>query len=200
MILITKTIKIELTDKERLIFACADGDLEEAKRLLSTGLNANTTDQYGHSLLWFACYRNQTEVARHLLSQPSIDLNQKDKNGQTAMSASLIDGQYQFTQLLLNDKRTDLSLCKDDFLQFTNKPDQNDLSSLVSIFTILSSVQSVKYFFSFFFSYFSLSFVSLKKKKKTRFTRQDENSAKVILQALLSIKQNNISTSLKKIE
>ena len=48
MIFITKTIKIELTDEERLIFACADGDLEEAKRLLSTGLNVNVTDQYGH--------------------------------------------------------------------------------------------------------------------------------------------------------
>ena len=51
MILITKTIKIELTDEERLIFACADGDLEEAKRLLSAGQDANTTDQYGHSLV-----------------------------------------------------------------------------------------------------------------------------------------------------
>ena len=151
MILITKTIKIELTDEERLIFSCSDGDLEEAKRLLSSGLNVNTTDRYGHSLLWLACSRNQTEVVRHLLSQPAINLNQKDKYGQTAMSASLIGGQYQCTQLLLNDKRTDLSLCKDNFLQFTNKPNQNDLSSLVSIFTVLSSVQSVKYFFSFFF-------------------------------------------------
>ena len=155
---ITKTIKIELTDEERLIFSCVDGDLAEAKRLLSTGQDVNTTDRYGHSLVWLVCYRNQTEVVRHLLSQPAIDLNQKDKDGQTAMNASLIGGQYQCTQLLLNDKRTDLSLFKDDFLHLTNKPDQNDLSSLVSIFTVLSSVQSVKYFFSFFFSYFSLSF------------------------------------------
>ena len=124
MILITKTIKIELIDEERLIFSCSDGDLEEAKRLLSTGLNVNTTDQYGHSLLWLACYRNQTEVVRYLLSQPAIDSNQKDKDGQTALNASLIGGQYQCTQLLFNDKRTDLSLCKDDFLQLTNKPDQ----------------------------------------------------------------------------
>ena len=150
-------------DRQRLTFACADGDLAEAKRLLSTGLHVNITDQYGHSLLWLACYRNQTEVVIHLLSQPAIDLNQKDKDGQTAMSASLIGGQYQCTQLLLNDKRTNPSLLQYDFLQFTNKPNQNDLSSVVSIFTILSSVQSVKYFFSFF----SLSFASIKKKKKT---------------------------------
>ena len=93
MIFITKTIKIELTDEEKLIFACADGDVAEAKRLLSSGQDVNTTDQYGHSLLWLACYRNQTEVVRDLLSQPSIDLNQKDKDGQTAMNASLIGGQ-----------------------------------------------------------------------------------------------------------
>ena len=101
MIFITKTIKIELTDKEKLLFACADGDLEEAKRLLSTGLNVNVTDRYGHSLLWLACSRNQTEVVRHLLSQPAINFNQKDKP----------------LYSILNDKRTDLSLCKDDFLQ-----------------------------------------------------------------------------------
>ena len=81
MIFITKTIKIELTDEERLTFACADGDLEEAKRLLSTGQDVNTTDQRGHSLLWLACYRNQTEVVIYLLSQPAVDLKQKDKDG-----------------------------------------------------------------------------------------------------------------------
>ena len=158
MIFITKTIKIELTDEERLIFACADGDVAEAKRLLSAGQDVNTTNRYGHSLLWLACFRNQTDVVRYLLSQPAINLNQKDKDGQTAMSASLIGGQYQCTQLLLNDKRTDLSLCKDNSLHLTNKPDQNDLSSLVSIFTVLSSVQYVKYFF---FSFFFLCFLFL---------------------------------------
>ena len=73
MILIIKTIKIELTDKERLIFACADGDVAESKRLLSTGLDANITDQYGHSLLWLACYRNQTEVVKLLLTYTNLN-------------------------------------------------------------------------------------------------------------------------------
>ena len=72
MIFITKTIKIELTDKEKLLFACADGDLEEAKRLLSTGQDVNTTDQRGHSLLWLACYRNQPDIVKLLLEQPNI--------------------------------------------------------------------------------------------------------------------------------
>ena len=70
---ITKTIKIELTDKERLIFACADGDLAEAKRLLSSGLNVNVTDQYGHSLVWLACYRNRTEVVKLLLTYTNLN-------------------------------------------------------------------------------------------------------------------------------
>ena len=73
MILITKTIKIELTDKERLIFSCADGDLEEAKGLLSSGQDANTTDQYGHSLMWLACYRNQTDIVKLLLRYTNLN-------------------------------------------------------------------------------------------------------------------------------
>ena len=75
VILITKTIKIELTNKEKLIFACADGDLEEAKRLLSTGQDVNTTDQRGHSLLWLACYRNQPDIVKLLLEQPNIKVD-----------------------------------------------------------------------------------------------------------------------------
>ena len=78
MILITKTIKIELTDKERLIFACADGDLEEAKRLLSTGLNVNVTDRYGHSLVWLACYRNQTDVVKLLLTYTNLNESKEE--------------------------------------------------------------------------------------------------------------------------
>ena len=35
LVFITKTIKIELTDEERLIFACADGDITEVKRLIN---------------------------------------------------------------------------------------------------------------------------------------------------------------------
>ena len=75
---ITKTIKIELTDKERLIFACADGDLAEAKRLLSTGQDVNITDQRGHSLLWLACYRNQTEVVKLLLTYTNLNENKNE--------------------------------------------------------------------------------------------------------------------------
>ena len=70
---ITKTIKIELTDKERLIFECANGDIAQVKRLLSTGLNVNTTDQYGHSLMWLACYRNQTDVVKLLLRYTNLN-------------------------------------------------------------------------------------------------------------------------------
>ena len=69
----TKTIKIELTDEEKLIFACADGDVDEIKRLLSTGLNVNVTDRYGHSLLWLACYRNQTDVVKLLLTYTNLN-------------------------------------------------------------------------------------------------------------------------------
>ena len=78
MILIIKTIKIELTDKERLIFACADGDVAEAKRLLSTGQDVNITDQRGHSLVWLACYRNQTEVVKLLLRYTNLNENKNE--------------------------------------------------------------------------------------------------------------------------
>ena len=69
----TKTIKIELTDEEKLIFACVDSDVAEVKRLLSTGQDVNTTDQRGHSLVWLACYRNQTDVVKLLLTYTNLN-------------------------------------------------------------------------------------------------------------------------------
>ena len=85
MILITKTIKIELTNEEILLFACAGGDVVEAKRLLSTGQDINTTDRYGHSLLWLACYRNQTEVVKLLLTYTNLNESKELSRDMTAI-------------------------------------------------------------------------------------------------------------------
>ena len=83
MIFITKTIKIELTDKEKLIFACSDSDAEEKHNDCYQADSISTQlINMGHSLLWLSCYRNQSEVVKHLLCQLSINLNQKDKDDQ----------------------------------------------------------------------------------------------------------------------
>ena len=99
MILITKTIKIELTDEEKLIFACADGDLEEAKRFLSSGLNVNTTDQRGHSLMWLACYRNQSGIVKLLLRYTNLNEN-KEKLSQDM--TAIFKKHNDATQLLIS--------------------------------------------------------------------------------------------------
>ena len=121
MILITKTIKIELIDEERLIFACADGDLEEAKRLLSTGQDVNTTDQRGHSILWLACYRNQTEVVKLLLRYTNLNENKnelsrdmtaifKKHNNATTLFISKYQGLYFYFCILFLPLRFSLFL------------------------------------------------------------------------------------------
>ena len=76
-----KKKKTEPNDKEKLIFACSDGDLSETKRLLSIGEGVNTTDQYGHSLVWLACYRNQSDIVKVLLLHPNLYEN-RDKISQ----------------------------------------------------------------------------------------------------------------------
>ena len=116
MIFITKTIKIELTDEEKLIFACADGDVAEIKRLLSTGLNVNVTNRYGHSPVWLACYRNQTEVVKLLLTYTNLneskeklsrdmaDIFKKHNDATTTLFISQYQGLYfvQRMETLLN--------------------------------------------------------------------------------------------------
>ena len=134
-----------MDDRHKLIYACADGDLDEATRLLSIGLDVNTVDDNGYSLLWLASYRNQSKIVQHLLTFPDIDVNQQDGHGNTPLYASLIGGQYHCAQLLLNDQRTDVTLIQDDSFTFRNCPTKKDFQPIVSILTRLPSLRQIKF-------------------------------------------------------
>ena len=87
VIFITKTIKIELTDKEKLIFSCSDGD--PIRRSDQMGLDVNITNQRRHSLLWLTCYRNQIsdcQLTLRWISTKKIKMSQKQ-----ALHASWMD-------------------------------------------------------------------------------------------------------------
>jgi len=74
----------EASMTNKLLFACSEGEVKEVKRLLSSGLDVNTCDQYGHSLVWIACYLNHPDVVKLLIQYPRLTEN-KDKLAQSML-------------------------------------------------------------------------------------------------------------------
>ena len=65
---------------------CGDGDLEGLRKALEQGEDLSDTDgSYGLSgLMWTVIY-SQDRVMEFLLKQPSIDVNQRNNTGNTAL-------------------------------------------------------------------------------------------------------------------
>ena len=61
-----------MDEQDKLIYASSEGDLEQVYKLLLSGVDINCRDKHGRTPLWVACYRNQIQVVKYLLSDPRI--------------------------------------------------------------------------------------------------------------------------------
>ena len=65
-----------------LMLACANGDLERVKYLMSKGGSLDVFDNYGSSCLHLTCFGHHVDVVKYLLNE-GMDINQKNKYGST---------------------------------------------------------------------------------------------------------------------
>ena len=65
---------------------CADGDMKGLREALERGEDLSDTDgSYGLSVLMWTVIRSQDDVMEFLLKQPSINVNQQNNTGNTAL-------------------------------------------------------------------------------------------------------------------
>lgn len=96
-----------------LINSVLDGDLVEIIKLLPC-VDIDEVNHEGNNALWFACYREDSEIAS-LLIQHGIDINHRNESGATALIYSASAGKTSMVELLL-DEGADPSLkTPDDF-------------------------------------------------------------------------------------
>jgi ankyrin repeat protein len=71
-----------------------NGNLEQVKNLVATGIDLNTHFPQQRNGLHYAAWNKDSEVIAYLLKQASIDINAKDNEGLTPLDRALHGGTY----------------------------------------------------------------------------------------------------------
>lgn len=111
--LLTEHLKNNPSQSTDLWKAAADGDLSAIKKALENGADLTALDQqYGIDPLGWAALNGETEAAK-LLLEKGAKINNRHRDGSTALHAAAFLGRTETVKLLL-EKGADVSLKKDD--------------------------------------------------------------------------------------
>jgi hypothetical protein len=101
----------------RLLYdAAVDGDLTRMKLAIKEckgnkdQLNYSNLQRYGRTPLVIACYYNNVDAVKLLLSTPGIDVNKGIDFGTTALMYAAHRGHVESVKALLADRRTNVML------------------------------------------------------------------------------------------
>ena len=95
---------VNVVDKDgtnALMCACAKGNTEIVKLLLTEDVNVNTVDTDGTNALMYACIYNRIEVVKLLIAKDA-DVNVVNKYGRSAFMHACIYGDTGVVELLKN--------------------------------------------------------------------------------------------------
>jgi glutaminase len=90
----------ERADKIHSLYACAEGDLHELRRLLVAGVSYNTADYDGRTLLHLAASEGHYAIVKYLLKHPFIKSNEVDRWGSTPLDDAVRYNHKQIVNLL----------------------------------------------------------------------------------------------------
>lgn len=96
-------------DYTALMEAAYYGQTDCLRILLAAGADANRTDAFDCSALSYAALRGHAECVRLLLSAPGIELNRKDRDGETPLFKACRSGQKECARLLLSTPGIDIN-------------------------------------------------------------------------------------------
>lgn len=85
----------------RLFSSVYQGDLAEFKCLLKAGVDPNSTDCEGNSLMHIVIENGLYDMVEILLTHNAYDINQEDRNGQTPLMLAVILGEEEIIRLLV---------------------------------------------------------------------------------------------------
>jgi uncharacterized protein len=88
---------------EDILFAANQGDTATVTNLLRRGMDVNTTDPQGSTLLMIAVRERNTDLIRFLLDSRANPYK-RNRYGDTALAIAALQGQDEIVQLLLDRK------------------------------------------------------------------------------------------------
>lgn len=109
--LLARGVEIEASNERgftALILAAYNGQPQLVEQLLAQGASPNTADRLGNTALMGALFRGDTAAARALLAAPQIEINQRNRAGQTAAMFAALFGRTELL-LVLAERGADLA-------------------------------------------------------------------------------------------
>jgi ankyrin repeat protein len=88
------------TSYEKMLRAVQEGDFKEVKLLLDRGMDPNTTDPKGHSILMIAARKGEAEIVSLLVSRRA-NVGQRSPSGDTALLMASLNGDLGIIRRLL---------------------------------------------------------------------------------------------------
>ncbi len=95
------SMPIAAASLDDLLNAAKMGDATAVTRMVSQGMDINSTDQNGNSLLILAAREDQPRVVEALAKQRGIKLNARNAAGDSALMLASLKGHLEVVQLLL---------------------------------------------------------------------------------------------------
>ena len=83
---------------------CQEGKLAEVRAALARGEDVNSKDSIGWTALMCAVLKKHNSIVKLLLDQPAVDVNVKDKWGQTALHDAASANNAEGARMLLLHK------------------------------------------------------------------------------------------------
>ena len=93
-----------------LINAASSGDVDKVSALLKSGVDPNSTDEYGNTALTRASYSGHVEVVKELLKNNGVNPNIKSYSGLNALMVAAREGYMDIVVELLKNNKTDPSI------------------------------------------------------------------------------------------
>jgi ankyrin repeat protein len=87
---------------QKMLNETSQGNVKEVKRLISRGVDVNTTNRYGVTPLMVACLCNWPEVVRLLLDEGADTERRESFFGCTALMFACMSGGWDSVQILLD--------------------------------------------------------------------------------------------------
>lgn len=98
-----RTTKVRFSNQTLFLAACANGDVEECKSLISAGTDINCVNVDGMTGMHQACIDDNIDMVRFLITA-GADVNAIDNDGWTPLHAAANCGHTEIVQLLIDSK------------------------------------------------------------------------------------------------
>lgn len=119
---------------KNLLVSIMEKDLTKLKSLITQGLDLNAKDEYGTTVLMYACTVSNLDIVKLLVTEGCLDVNLKDDDGVTALRLACAARKFDIVKYLVSECNANV-----------NAKDNDGVTALMSVCGDDKNLELVKY-------------------------------------------------------